>query len=219
VAYRRTPNVEAKLARTRRALLSAARHQISLVGLRDLNVTDVARDAGVSVGTMYRHFPAKHELLAEIVDDICGHEREIVAKVAADGDDPAARLVASVRCFADRAVASGRVAYAVIAEPAPAEIEAERLAHRRALADIFAGIIADGVERGRFPLQDPAISSTAIVGAVSEVVVGPLAPARRHGVDVDVDAVLAETVAFVLRAVVGVVGDDATPPPTEEDHR
>ena len=208
------------MARTRRELLSAARHQVALVGLRDLNVTDVAREAGVSVGTMYRHFPAKHELLAEIVDDICGHEREIVAKVAADGDDPAARLAAAVRCFAERAVASGRVAYAVIAEPAPAEIEAERLAHRRALADIFGEIIADGVaadvDRGRFPDQDPAISSAAIVGAVSEVLVGPLAPARRDGVDID--AVLAATVAFVLRGIVGIVGDDAPAPPTEEEH-
>ena len=216
MAYRRTPNVEAKLARTRRELLSAARHQVAVVGLRDLNVTDVAREAGVSVGTMYRHFPAKHELLAEIVDDICGHEREIVAKVAADGDDPAARLAAAVRCFAERAVASGRVAYAVIAEPAPAEIEAERLAHRRALADIFGEIIADGVEQGRFPEQDPAISSTAIVGAVSEVLVGPLAPARRDGVDID--AVLAATVALVLRGVVGDVGHVGSLNSTEEAH-
>jgi AcrR family transcriptional regulator len=165
---------------------------------------------------MYRHFPAKHELLAEIVDDICGHEREIVAKVAADGDDPAARLEAAVCCFAERAVASGRIAYAVIAEPAPAEIEAERLAHRRALADIFAGIIVDGLDQGRFPDQDPVISSTAIVGAVSEVLVGPLAPARRDGVDID--AILAATVALVLRGVVGAGGSDAPAPTTEDDH-
>jgi AcrR family transcriptional regulator len=201
MAYRRTPRVEAKLAATRRDVLTAARQQVSEVGLRELKVTEVAARAGVAVGTVYRHFPAKDSLLSEIVDDICGHERDVIAKVAADGDDPHERLIAAVTTFAGRAVASGRVAYAVIAEPAPPTIEVQRLAHRQALADVFAGIIADGVDDGSFPRQDPDIAATAIVGAVSEVLVGPLAPARRAGVDVT--AVLAETISFVRRSVVG----------------
>lgn len=201
MAYRRTPAVEARLERTRVEILRAARRAVGERGLSGVAVATVAADAGVSVGTVYRYFASKDLLLREVVDDVCSREIEVVAKLATTPTDPIERFVAAVDGFARRAVASGRVAYAVIAEPAPPEIETTRVRHRRALADVFAAVIADGVEAGAFPDQDPAISATAVVGAVSEVIVGPLAPAARR--PADVEAVLDRTIALARRAVVG----------------
>ena len=201
MAYRRTAAVEARLGRTREAILRAARQAVAEHGLSGVGITSVAADAGVSVGTVYRYFDHKTALLREVVDDVCSREIEVVAKLAATPTDPTERLVAAVDGFARRAVASGRVAYAVIAEPAPAEVETTRVRHRRDLAAVFAAIITDGVIAGDFPDQDPDIAATAVVGAVSEVIVGPLAPAARR--PADVEAVLTQTVALARRAVIG----------------
>lgn len=202
MAYRRTPAVEARLGRTRAEIVRAARRIVAARGLGGVAVASVATEAGVSVGTVYRYFASKDALLREVVDDVCSREIDVVAKLAATPTDPTERFLAAVDGFARRAVASGRVAYAVIAEPAPPEVEATRIGHRRDLAAVLAGTIADGVEAGHFPDQDPAITATAIVGAVSEVIVGPLAPAPHR--PADVDAVLARTIELARRAVIGV---------------
>jgi AcrR family transcriptional regulator len=215
--YRRTANVEAQLERTRTSILRAARRRIGRTGLHDLSVADVADSADVAVGTIYRYFPTKDALLGEVVDDVCRHEIDLVAEVAV-GEQVAStrhcdRLLAAVDCFARRATASGRTAYAVIAEPAPRDIELVRMHHRQALADVFAGVIAEGVDEGEFPPQDASTSATAIVGAVSEVVVGPQTRARR---DTDPrrtaasEDVLVDVLAFVRRAVTGVDTSNVT---------
>jgi hypothetical protein len=100
---------------------------------------------------------------------------EIVAKIAAGGSgSPTERLTAAVSVFARRALRSGRRAYAMIAEPTAPEVEVVRLQIRAELARVFSPIVAGGVASGELPPQAPAISGTALVGAVSEVLVGPL---------------------------------------------
>lgn len=212
MAYRRTAAVEARLERTRDDIVRAARHLVASDGLHGLTIGAVADRAGVSVGTVYRHLDGKDALLREVVDAICTREIATVAGLAAEPGRGAERLHRALDGFARRAVESGRVAYAVIAEPAPAEVEATRVRHRRDLAAVFAGVIADGVASGELPAQDPSVSGTAIVGAVSEVLVGPLAPTARR--PADVEGLLAAVHAFAARAV-GVPLAARTTRPTE----
>ncbi|RDD86751.1 TetR/AcrR family transcriptional regulator [Streptomyces parvulus] len=58
----------------REALLSAAR-QAFLHGDTDAHVKDIARSAGVAIGTLYRHFETREALIEEVyrkeVDDLC----------------------------------------------------------------------------------------------------------------------------------------------------
>jgi AcrR family transcriptional regulator len=48
--------------------MAAARDLVADIG-GDATMEDIARRAGVAVGTLYRHFPAKEDLLAAVVDD------------------------------------------------------------------------------------------------------------------------------------------------------
>jgi len=79
-------------ARNRDLLIAAAREVFARRGI-EASLDDVARHAGVGVGTAYRHFPNKYELLtaimAQSIDDF-------VAAIEAtlDIDDPWAALVA-----------------------------------------------------------------------------------------------------------------------------
>ena len=57
--------------------------------------------------------------------------------------------------FATRALASGRLAYSMIAEPTTEAAEALRLVIRAELAELFASIVADGVATGAFDAPEP----------------------------------------------------------------
>ncbi|WP_377273816.1 TetR/AcrR family transcriptional regulator [Peterkaempfera sp. SMS 1(5)a] len=66
--------MRADARRNREALLSAARKAF-LGGDTDAHVEDIARSAGVAVGTLYRHFETREALIEEVyrkeVDDLC----------------------------------------------------------------------------------------------------------------------------------------------------
>jgi AcrR family transcriptional regulator len=54
--------------RNRKRILTSAREQLAEHGL-DVPVEQIARAAGVGVGTVYRHFPAKEDLLQALADE------------------------------------------------------------------------------------------------------------------------------------------------------
>ncbi len=66
------PAVEVKqradARRNRKRILSAARGQFAEHGL-DVHMEQIARAAGVGVGTVYRHFPTKEDLLQALADE------------------------------------------------------------------------------------------------------------------------------------------------------
>jgi AcrR family transcriptional regulator len=58
--------LRADARRNRERILESARHVFSESGA-EAQIDDVARGAGVGVGTVYRHFPTKEALLSELV--------------------------------------------------------------------------------------------------------------------------------------------------------
>ncbi|MYQ37584.1 transcriptional regulator, TetR family [Streptomyces sp. LamerLS-316] len=71
--------MRADARRNREALLSAAR-QAFLGGDTDAHVEDIARSAGVAVGTLYRHFETREALIEEV------YRTEVEVLCAAPGD-------------------------------------------------------------------------------------------------------------------------------------
>lgn len=115
------------------------------------------------------------------------------------------RVTAAVETFAGRALKNPKLAYVLLAEPVDAAVDTERLRFRRAFAEIYEHAIAEGVAKGQLPPQNPRTSATALVGAIGEVLVGPLAEQLQS------ESVVPELVAFALRAL-GVPGDAAGSP-------
>ena len=199
VAYRRTTAVLDKERRTGDAVLAGATAVVARRGLAGTNMAEVAAEAGVSVGTVYRHVASKSDLVCDVLRRTCRHELDVVAAVAADPTvSPLERLAGAVEVFTRRALASGRMAHAMIVEPTYAEAEALRLEIRRELAGIFAAVVAAGIDAGRFSPRPPELTGIALVGAMSEVLVGPLSGATPT---VDADVLVAELCRFALGAV------------------
>jgi len=196
--YRPTPRTEARRTATRDRIVRAALDLVARGGYRDAQVAAVARRAGVATGTVYRHFPSKADLLTEVFR--VASQREVDAVADAGGETASDRVAAAVETFARRALRGRRLAWALLAEPVDPAVEAERLQFRRAYAAVFAGTIRDGVAAGALPAQDPDFTAAALVGAIGEALVGPLAPTT-HPTDADADALVARLITFCLRSI------------------
>ena len=59
--------MRADARRNREAVIEGARSVMALKGL-DAQMDEIAREAGVGVGTVYRHFPTKDDLIAALAD-------------------------------------------------------------------------------------------------------------------------------------------------------
>ena len=97
---RRGPRQRADARRNARALLDAAAAVFVVAGV-DAPVRDIAAEAGVGVGTIYRHFPTR----ADLVVAVYRHQVEACAaagpELLAGSTSPYAALVAWIERFVD----------------------------------------------------------------------------------------------------------------------
>lgn len=160
---------------TRQRLIDATVELLAEGGYAAATVNALTARAGVAAGTLYRHFDSKEELFAEIFRTLSGREVDAMG-VAGSGDGPPLdRLEAAIEAFARRALAQPRVAWALLAEPVDALVDAERLEYRRRYQALVVGLLRTAIEAGEIPPSDPEILAAAIVGGVGEALVGPLA--------------------------------------------
>ncbi len=171
--YRRTPAVQQRLDAQRDAIAAAAVALVAEHGYGGLTIAAVARRAGVATGSVYRHFADKSDLMVQIFRQLCGREVDAVATAAATGS-AGVRITALVETFAYRALRNPVLAYALLAEPVDAAVDVERLEMRKAFAAAFESAIRYGIGTGELPEQDPRLVAAALVGAVGEVLIGPL---------------------------------------------
>jgi AcrR family transcriptional regulator len=200
VAYRSTERTEARRAETRERIVGAALKLIAEGGYVNAQVASVADRAGVAVGTVYRYFPSKSDLFAEVFRIASQREVDAMREGAAatKGGSASNRIAAGTETFARRALAGRRLAWALLAEPVDPAVEAERLHFRHSYRDVIAEIVAEGVESGELPEQDVEATAAALVGAIGETMLGPLSPTSNGG---DPEALIASLIDFCTRAI------------------
>jgi AcrR family transcriptional regulator len=198
VAYRETERTRARAAAVRERIVRAAHDQLADGGYASAAVSVVAARAGVATGSVYRHFPSKAELFAEVFRRAA--QREVDAVAGAEGASVHERIAAGVELFVRRAFAAPTRAYALLAEPVDPAIEAQRLIFRRAYADGFARVLRAGIEADELEPMDVDLVAAALVGALGEALVGPLA--RKEHTE---EALVAALQSFCLNAIGGTV--------------
>jgi AcrR family transcriptional regulator len=79
------PALRADARRNRARILAAAEEVFAEQGA-SASTEEVARRAGVAIGTVFRHFPTKNDLLRAIMKDLLERLTAEVTSLAADGD-------------------------------------------------------------------------------------------------------------------------------------
>lgn len=210
MAYRQTPAVEARLQDNRSRILEAARTLVSEGGWREAQVASVAAAAGFATGTVYRYFPSKAELFAEVLSRVSQREVDVLTAVAEEDVAASTRLHDAVATFVKRAMRNPRLAYALIAEPCDKEIDEARLVYRAAISQVIRSIVAAGQAAGEMRSDvEPNIAASVIVGGFMEGLIGPLSPLNRQQQDASQSyqrevAALADQIATLACASVAV---------------
>jgi AcrR family transcriptional regulator len=200
--YRPTERTRARQAEVRERITAAALDQVGEGGYSSASVQVVAARAGIATGTVYRHFPSKAELFAEVFRRATQREVDVVAELAGEPGRPVTeRIAKAIEAFSRRALAGPVLAYALIAEPVDPAVEAERLRFRHVYRDVFAAALREGVESGELRPHDSEVAAAALVGALAESLVGPLSP----GTDDhrEADALIANVVQFCIGGIAG----------------
>ncbi len=210
MAYRPTEKTLARKAAVRDGLLAAALACVVRDGFNGLTIAAVAQQAGMATGAVYKHFESKAHLCAAVFCLATEKEVAMVRAAATGAGTPAQRLHHAIAVFAERALRGRRLAYALIAEPVDTLVDVERLRFRHAYAEIFQQLVEDGMACNAFVPQDAAVSAAALVGVISEALVGPLSWQREavaqptpaaEPADAAATALVAAIQAFCLRAV------------------
>jgi AcrR family transcriptional regulator len=200
MVYRRTEKVIRRLAQRHAAILAAARAAADEGGMAAVQIAPVAERAGIAAGTVYRYFPAKSDLVAALVATVADSEIGALRRAADAAPGPLSGIAAAVTTVAARALARRKLAWAVIAEPTDPDVEGVRLGFRRALAAELERLIETATRGGQLPVQDTALAAAAVVGALLEGLIGPLAPGVSNDPARSREAVQAITL-IALRAV------------------
>jgi len=170
--------LRADARRNREQILQSARAVFAESGA-DAQIDDVARHAGVGVGTVYRHFPTKQALLTELVRQtfrlFTGWAREALEA----GGEPFALIEGLLRRIAETAAGDAGVQYALASTAGQAETEAP------AEQDELIAVIAELIEGARRAgTIRPGIEATDIAmlicGVVSAMGPRPGFDWRRH---------------------------------------
>jgi AcrR family transcriptional regulator len=201
--YRRTDNVVRKLAARHLAILEAAKALAAEGGMAAVQIAAVAARANIAAGTVYRYFPAKIALVAALVAAVSEQEVAALRQAANAAPGPLSALAAAVTTFAARALAHRKLAFALIAEPVEPELENVRLSYRRALVGEYEIRIHAALAGGNLSGQDVNLTAPAVIGALIEGLIGPLAPGEENDAAI-MRARIQTLTLFTLRAL-GVV--------------
>jgi AcrR family transcriptional regulator len=207
MAYRETEKMRNRKAEARKRIIECTQQSVSEGGFRNARVTVIAECAGVATGTIYRHFESKEDLFAEIFRIATRREVDKVAEALATEGNAVARLERALRQFAVRALRGPTMAWSLIAEPVDPKVEEERLKFRRAYAELFERAIEEGMAEESLPPQQAGQSSTCLVGAMAESLVGPLSPsmvdAASLGSNNDSHPLIDSIICFCIQGLTG----------------
>lgn len=190
-------NLSRRRARTRAALLGAAR-ELLVEGREQASIEEITTRAGVGFGSFFNHFPGgKDELYTEAVMEALDAYAEWVRSAREGLEDPAEVFARSFRL-------TGRLA---VAEP---ELLAPLLTRGTELLLVDRGLrvaaledLAAGVEGGRFAPLDPEVHLVTVGGVLLGLV--RLLSTQPERVD---EATIDDVTASVLR-MLGVPADEA----------
>ena len=174
--YRRTENVVRRLAAREQAILDAATALAAEHGMAAVHIAAVAERAGIAAGTVYRYFPSKIDLVAALIEALSQRELAAMRAAADAAPGPLSALAACIATFAARARYARRLIWAATGEAVEPQLDGLRRAFRQALAaELSARIQAAGAGR-HLPELDADVVAPAIIGALMEGLIGPLAP-------------------------------------------
>lgn len=132
----------------RRQIVSAAARLMEQRGFHEMSVNDLAKEAGISVGTIYQYLESKEDVLLLVFLDILEEYRSRLPKAMEGIEDPLERLISGFRAYC--AVVDERHSSALLAYRESKTLSDEGLAQvmelERETTEILAECLREAVD-------------------------------------------------------------------------
>jgi AcrR family transcriptional regulator len=154
---------------TAERILETSEDVLRRYGPAKATVVDVARELGVSHGSVYRHFPSKAALRDAVVERWLTEISIPLADVAAEEAPARERLRRWLDLLVESKQSRAREEQELFATYTELAANAREVigAHVKALTDQLAQIIADGIAQGGFNVANPETAARAVFDATS----------------------------------------------------
>ncbi len=169
----------ARSARTRGALLAAARALFAEKGFTATGREEIAERAGVTRGALYHHFASKTDLAAAVVEQLEGELVDLVVAAALEGSGVRDQLHRGCRAYMD-ACADPAMARIFADAPAVLGIEACRALDAVACAPLLAEVFRRAEKEGIVVPGNPEVAAALLLGFLNEAA-GLIAAAPADG--------------------------------------
>ncbi|UXX97179.1 TetR/AcrR family transcriptional regulator [Streptomyces sp. AD2-2] len=186
---------ERRRAKTRQALIGAARQVMAEQGGTDVSIQAIADRADVGFGTFYNHFETKDALFDAAVADALEEYGQLLDAATADIEDPAETFAASVRLTL-RLAASHPEITGILRFRGLQHVHSGTGLGPRALRDLEVGKAS-----GRFDIKDAQVALGAVGGIVLALV--------QLGATSDLNASAGEAAAELVLRMLGLPPDEA----------
>jgi AcrR family transcriptional regulator len=157
----------ARSARTRAALLAAARVLFAEKGYARTGREEIAERAGVTRGALYHHFASKQEVAAAVVDELEAELVDLVVAAALEGSGVRDQLHRGCRAYMD-ACADPTMARILADAPAVLGLAACRALDAAACLPLLKEVFARGRAEGMEVPGDPGIVASLLLGLLNE---------------------------------------------------
>lgn len=141
----------------RQRIIDTARKRFRHFGVRKTTMQEIASDAAVAVGTLYRYFKDKDDLLVACTDEYVERHRQ-AAQAILESNAPASDKLRQFVLDRFRAAEATRTGFGHAAELTREVLRVRpdrRLEEGRMMAETFARILRMGIDAGELFTADP----------------------------------------------------------------
>lgn len=190
-------------ARENRERLLAAAHAVIAEDGREAALEEIARRAGVGIGTLYRHFPDRGALLDALAEEHVARIGALAAEALGSDDpwDALAGFLEQVVALQERDLT---LRDALLERPVAGRLDHVRAPLRASIEELLARARAQGMLRPDVVYADVVVALWSL-GRVVEVTAGPAPAAWRRYLALVLDGLRASPASAAL-----------TPPLTDE---
>ena len=161
---------------TRRSIRNAAAKLFAENGSKNLSVREIAKSAGVSVGTVYAHFKNLTELMQSLWKKPVSRLITELSDIFDSTEDPSTRIEILLHCYLDFSVAQQPVyrgAFMFVRpeshdKPTPVSLDQDRL------YSLFYKTIIEGQEKGLFREGNPNLITQNIWSGLHGAIALPI---------------------------------------------
>ncbi len=155
-------------ARTAQELVDAAQRVLAAKGYHGAKIADIAREAGVGVGTFYLYYPTKEAVFLQLVEEAVSQLKVRMDEASRSTTDPAAVSSKRIQVFFNFA-AERRNLFRILFGHDASFHDIVRHAQEMFVADIVDNL-QGGMDSGVFRKANPELCAQAIVGMCIQAV-------------------------------------------------